>query len=99
VPAKGKASAAIRRRAKLTSRRRFGGRPSAKRSAATMRALWREGHGAASKDALVGRPASPRRSVASPRAAAAKKAVRTKGPRARSRCREEGRADARASRA
>jgi hypothetical protein len=84
VPAKGKASAATRRRAKLDGRRGSRGRPSAKRSAATLRALRREGHEAASKGALA-RQARQSAKKRGPRAreAAAMKAVRTKGPRAR----------------
>ena len=84
VPAKGKASAKTRRRAKLRSMRGSRGRPSARRSAATLRALRREGRGAASNDAL-GRQARQSAKKRGPRAraAAALKAVRTKGPRAR----------------
>ena len=59
-----------------------GKRPSAKRSRATLRALRREGHGAASRGALSrqARGAARRRSGKA-RSAAARKAARTRGSR------------------
>ena len=86
APRKGQASAATRRSAKSALRRgRSGGKPSARRSRATLGALRREGRSAASK-ASLGRQArsSALRRGPRARAAAAVKAVRTKGPRARS---------------
>lgn len=59
-------------------------KPSKKRSQASLRRLEREGHAAASKQALSRQAhAAARRRSASSRSAAAKKAVRTKGPRQR----------------
>lgn len=85
-PAKGKASSRTRRSAASALRRaRSGRRPSATRSRATLRALRREGHAAASRSSLANQARSAaRRRGPRARSAAAQKAVRTKGPRIRS---------------
>jgi hypothetical protein len=86
VPPKKNASKATRKRA---ARDEEAGehphKPAAKRSRATSKALKREGHGAASRQALSGhaRKSASKRSAAS-RSAAAKKAARTKGAAGRS---------------
>ena len=92
VPAKGKASAATRSKAKHdlekgTTHRK----PSAKRSKAETAALKREGHAAASTTALSRQAtkASAKRSVASKKASAAK-AVKTKGAAGRHRAAVKG---------
>jgi hypothetical protein len=71
--------------AKKTTARRRTGRPSVRRSRASLRRLKREGRSAASPRALAGqaRRSAKQRGPAA-RRAAARKAVRTKGPRARS---------------
>src|SRR5438874_5608305 len=80
------AKATTKRSAAYASRaaRRGAKRPAARRSRAIGRALKREPHGAASRQALArqARTAARRRSPAS-RRAAAQKAVRTKGPQVR----------------
>jgi hypothetical protein len=88
-PGKGKASEETRGRAKRDLERgeRGGahGRPSAKRSRATERALKREGHAAASHWALSRQAhAAARGRTAEERSEAGRKAVRTKGPAERS---------------
>lgn len=88
-PKKGQASAKTRRSAARANARGQGAaarrKPSAKRSRAVMRALKREGRGAASHQALSrqARAAAGKRTAAS-RSAAAKRAARTKGPATRS---------------
>ncbi len=82
-PAKGKTSAKTRAQAQRDSRKGQSGRarkPSARRSRAVTRALKREGHEAASPQAL-GRQAreSARKRGSTSRHQAAEKAVRTKG--------------------
>jgi hypothetical protein len=82
VPKKGTAAAKSRRG---TGRRKAQNRPSAKRSRAISRALKREGRSAASRGSLARQArSSARRRSATARSAAAKKAVRTKGPAGRS---------------
>lgn len=81
-PEKGKASAQTRRRAKRDYVKGQGGgrkKPSTKRSRATLKALRREGHSAASHRALSrqARSSARRRSVAR-RSAAAKRAAHTR---------------------
>jgi hypothetical protein len=71
--------------AKTGSRPTKRGKPSATRSRAARKALKREGHSAASRKALAKQArSSARRRSASERSAAAKRAVRTKGPVKRS---------------
>jgi hypothetical protein len=82
IPKKGKAAARSRR---STGPRRSQNRPSAKRSRAVRQALKREGRSAAAPRALARQArSSARRRTAAQRSAAARKAVRTKGPVARS---------------
>ena len=86
-PPKGRASADTRRAARRASARGRAGRaPSARRSRASLKALRREGHAAASHAALSRQAhrAAARRGPGS-RAASAKQAVRTKGPEVRAR--------------
>src|SRR5262245_31648646 len=88
-PAKGTTSEKTRRSAERAYARGHGApprsRPSRRRSKATLRALKREPHSAASHKALARQAhrAASRRSAAQ-RSAAAKKAARTKGPDERS---------------
>jgi hypothetical protein len=86
-PAKSRSSSRVRKQAKRDLRNGSSGtrKTSAKRSRATENALKREGHSAASHRALSkqARSAAKKRSASS-RSAAAKKAVRTKGPAQRS---------------
>ena len=81
-PQKGKASAETRRAAKrdyAKGLRGTGKRPSVTRSRATLKALKREGHGAASHSALARQARnSARRRTAAQRSAAAKKAAHTR---------------------
>ena len=81
-PQKGKASAETRRGAKrdyAKGLRRTGKRPSVTRSRATVQALKREGHSAASHSALARQARnSARRRTAAQRSAAAKKAAHTR---------------------
>jgi hypothetical protein len=81
-PQKGKASAETRRGAKrdyAKGLRRTGKRPSVTRSRATLKALKREGHSAASHSALARQARnSARRRTAAQRSAAAKKAAHTR---------------------
>ena len=82
-PAKGRVSEKTRRSAASAYRKgQRGEKPSAKRSRARLKALRREGHGAASYQALSrqARNVAHRRSMAS-RSAAAKKAARTRSQR------------------
>jgi hypothetical protein len=82
IPKKGKAAAKTRQ---TTGRRKAQNRPSAKRSRAVSMALKREGRSAASPGALSRQArSSARRRSAAQRSAAAKRAVRTKGPAKRS---------------
>jgi hypothetical protein len=84
APAKGRTSAATRRRAKRDEAvgARGGKQPSPKRSRAASRALKREGHSAASKTALSRQAKSAaRKRPASERSAAARKAARTRAKR------------------
>lgn len=87
-PPKGKAKAKTRESAKRAlkrARRAASKRPSPTRSRAIKRALKREGRKAASPQALARHArAVLRRRTAAQRSAAARKAVRTKGPRGRS---------------
>lgn len=89
APRKGQASERTRKSAQRAYARGHGAppkrKPSAKRSRAISQALKREGHAAASHQALArqAHSAASKRSAAS-RSAAAKKAVRTKGPVQRS---------------
>ena len=88
-PAKGKASKRTRKSAARAYARGHGaparGTPSAKRSRAISKALKREGRAAASRKALSRQAhAAAGRRTATERSAAAKKAVRTKGPARRS---------------
>jgi hypothetical protein len=79
-PRRGRVSARTRRSAQRAyAKGRSGARPSARRSRATLKALRREGHRAASRGALSrqARTAARRRSPAS-RKAAARKAARTR---------------------
>ncbi|HEU5080021.1 MAG TPA: DUF6496 domain-containing protein [Opitutaceae bacterium] len=79
-PAKGKTSSATRRKAKSDlAKGRAGKKPSTKRSRARVKALRKEGHGAASKRALSrqARQAARHRSPAE-RSRAAHKAARTR---------------------
>ena len=88
-PAKGKVSERTRESAKraweVGQGKRAPRAPSAKRSRAIKRALKREGRSAASRTALSKQAhAAARGRTAAERSAAAKKAVRTKGPAERS---------------
>jgi len=86
VPAKGKVSAKTRQSAKSALRRgRSRRKPSARRSRAVLGALRREGHSAATTKALSrqGRQAARKRSSRA-RAKSAQKAARTKTPQGRS---------------
>ena len=87
APAKGTASEQIRRHARrdIAAGQEPSHRVSRKRSQATVAALKREGHSAASPSALArqAKSAASRR-PASERSAAARKAARTKGPSGRS---------------
>jgi hypothetical protein len=84
-PREGSTSEQTRRKAASDTRAAARKRPSATRSAATTRALEREGHAAASKRALSKQATSAaRKRPASERSAAARKAARTKGPGERS---------------
>jgi hypothetical protein len=87
-PKKGEAPKRTRegaKRAVAAGRRRTAARPSTKRSRATTRALRREGRSAASHRALSRQAhAAARRRTRNDRSAAARKAVRTKGPAVRS---------------
>jgi hypothetical protein len=88
-PEKGTTLATTRRKAVQDLRKgQSGGRkkPSPTRSRAIHRALAREGHSAASAEALAAQArASARRRPAAERSATARKAARTKGPVVRSR--------------
>jgi len=87
-PKKGKTSERTRKSAARAYARGHGAPPkrppSARRSRAIHRALKREGHGAASHTALAKQAHSAaRQRTAGERSAAARKAVRTKGPKVR----------------
>lgn len=87
-PKKGKASDSTIKRAerdRAAAKKGTSRKPSPKRSRATKKALKREGHSAASKQAVAkhARKAARKRS-AGERSAAAKKAARTKGAQVRS---------------
>jgi uncharacterized protein DUF6496 len=86
APKKGRAPAETRRNARSDLRRgRSRTAPSPRRSRAVLGALRREGHAAASTQALARQARrSAEKRGARARSAAAMKAVRTKGPRARS---------------
>jgi uncharacterized protein DUF6496 len=88
-PEKGRVSEQTRRSARRAYAVGHGAaprrRPSAKRARAVSRALEREGHAAASHRSLARQAHSAaRRRTHAERSAAARKAVRTKGPRVRS---------------
>ena len=81
---RGSAAASKQQASSTGGTKRAGKRPSARRSAAIKRALRREGHSAASHRALSRHAHTAARArTAAQRSASAKKAVRTKGPRAR----------------
>ncbi|MGH8192043.1 MAG: DUF6496 domain-containing protein [Rhodanobacteraceae bacterium] len=86
-PKRGNASKATRKAAERdrAAGKQGSAKPSPKRSRATRKALKREGHSAASKQALSRHARkSARNRTASERSQAAKKAARTKGPKERS---------------
>lgn len=85
APKKGKTSEATRKQAERELAKGKTGKPSAKRSRGTIRALQRESTAAASKTALSRQAhAASRKRSASERSAAARKAARTKGSAVRS---------------